>query len=286
MKQDIDIAHLRTFLAVVEHKSMTQAAQLRNLTQSAVSQQIKRLEITLDCELLQRSAAGVFLTPQGNRLLARASELVRKNDTTVAEIAGIEQTTEIQLGVPQDIVSSLLPNALKSFHQKWPDVHVTLVSASSQQLSEMFSNGQVDIALTTDSKIVSGAELLFKKRLIWIGAINGQSQNKRPLPVAVAQESCPFRQAATKVLASSGIPWRPVTQVGSLEPVFATLMADMAVAPFLSGTLPTGTQEIDNTLPSLPEFCLHLRMPKTPRTVAEKALCSEISDSLREQPVS
>ncbi len=282
MKRDIDIAHLRTFLAVVEHKNMTHAAHLRNLTQSAVSQQIKRLEAILDCQVLLRSAGGITLTEAGERLLPEAVSLVRSNDETVALMTGTEVDSDVRLGVPQDIVSSLLPKALGTFHQAYPDIQITLVSASSRQLMQMFKTGQIDLALTTDDNRDDCATVLFKKRLVWIGAIGGQAFKRRPLPVAVGHRECPFRKAAALALSDKKIPWRSVTQVGSLEPVFATLIADMAVSPFLTGTLPAGTEEVHKHLPELPEFTLHLRLPERGLSVSEKSLWDVLNDELTE----
>ena len=261
MKRNIDIGLLRAFLAIAEHRNMTYAATLLNLTQSAVSQQIKRLEENLSSQILIRSPGGVTLTKAGQKLLPKAIAMVRTNDEIVASMMDAEVQTEVRLGVPQDVVSSLLPNALATFHRAKPDVQVTLVSASSYDLIEMLKEGLVDIALTTDRNSDPSAVVLFKKRLIWIGAIGGAAYHKKPLPVAIGHESCPFRLAASSVLSSHRLAWKAVTQVGSLEPVFATLMADIAVAPFLPGTLPPGTEEVPQSLPELPEFHLHLRFP-------------------------
>ena len=279
MTRDLDIAQLRTFLVVAEHGNITHAATLRNLTQSAISQQIKRLEETIGCALLTRSSEGVSLTSAGGLLLPDAKKLVRSNDQILSNLAGIEVQKEIRLGVPQDIVCSLLPAALSTFHQAEPDVHVTLVSQSSRILRQMQREGQVDLILTTDLRACSNAVLLLQSNLAWIGAAGGQAYKKSPLPVAVGAQECPFRQAASRALAKDRIAWRPVTQVGSLEPVFATLLADLAVAPFLPGTFPHGTSSIRcSTLPKLPAFRLHLRKPSRALNAKESSLCEAISE--------
>lgn len=282
MQRDIDISLLRTFLAVAEHRNMTHAANLRNLTQPAVSQQIKRLEEILGGAVLSRSSAGVSLTEAGHTLHPHALQMVRANDDIVASLLNIRGDVEIRLGVPQDVVSSLLPSALVTFHKAEPDAHVTLVSASSRDLMVMLKEGEVDLALTTDRRANPNARVLFRKQLVWIGAIGGRAHAKSPLPVAVGAEACPFRQAASAALAKNRVAWRPVTQVGSLEPVFATLLADLAVAPFLPGTLPPGTEVIYTPLPDLPEFILHLHTPDRDLAKAEKQLCQAIIDHIEE----
>ena len=213
--------------------------------------------------------------------MPQALTMVRANDEIVASMIGAEVQTEVRLGVPQDVVSSLLPNALAAFHRAKPDVQVTLVSASTYDLIEMLKEGLVDVALTTDRNSDPSAILLFKKRLIWIGAIGGTAYNKKPLPVAMGHESCPFRLAASNVLSNHRLAWKAVTQVGSLEPVFATLMADIAVAPFLPGTLPHGTEEVPQSLPELPEFHLHLRHPIGGINTSASELSAAIENELK-----
>src|SRR5215217_1478616 len=91
--RNIDVALLRAFDAVVEAGGVTSAARLLNITQSAVSLQLKRLEETFGCRLIERDRRGIRLTPQGERLLAQARRLLRNNDEiwasmTVPEFAG------------------------------------------------------------------------------------------------------------------------------------------------------------------------------------------------------
>ena len=272
MIRDLDISQLRTFLCVAEHRNMTHAANLRNLTQSAVSQQIKRLEDVLARDLLVRKRTGVELTKSGLELVPLARDVVEQNDLLVSEVFGTAVHSDVRLGVPQDVVASLLPKALKVFHQRQPGTHVTLVSDSTKNIVQMLDNRQLDLALTTDSNRVARATLLKKIDLVWVGAKNGNALERRPLPVAVGPRGCSFRQAASHALAKKNMAWRPVTQVGSLEPVYATLLADIAVAPFMSGTNPSGTKPVSKGLPTLPKFFLHLRQPERSPSRASQQL--------------
>jgi hypothetical protein len=67
-----------------------------------------------------------------------------------------------------------------------------------------------------------------------------------------------------EALTKAGIEWRAICQVGSLEPVFATLEADMAVAPFLSRTVPERLTVVkDEMLPQLPQHHINLHIPSS-----------------------
>src|SRR4030095_4014543 len=81
--RDLDISLLRTFVSVSETRRMTSAARLVHRTQSAVSQQIKRLEVQLGSALFDRKAGAVHLTRDGEKLLIRARQLIALNDEVV-----------------------------------------------------------------------------------------------------------------------------------------------------------------------------------------------------------
>ena len=276
MMRDLDISQLRTFLCVAEHCNMSHAANLRNLTQSAISQQIKRLEETLNCNLMLRIPNGITLTEAGLELMPFARGVVDQNDALVASMFGIVAQVDIRLGVPQDIVASLLPSALKSFTQQQPEAHITLVSDSTKKLVQLLKKRQLNLAITTDDSRVPDAILLDKIDLVWVGGKKGKAFLKRPLPVAAGPQGCSFRKAASDALTSDNLAWRPVTQVGSLEPVFATLLADIAVAPFMSGTEPAGTEIVSKGLPKLPTFYLHLRKSDIPSSLVSQQLAETL----------
>jgi len=82
MARDIDIRLIRTFLTVAESGGMTSAATSLNLTQGAVSQKIKRLEALFGAELFERKQKKPRLTPDGERLMARAYRMISLNDDT------------------------------------------------------------------------------------------------------------------------------------------------------------------------------------------------------------
>jgi DNA-binding transcriptional LysR family regulator len=164
--------------------------------------------------------------------------------------------------VPHDIVGMLMPPILRVFRQAHPNVLVTLVSDTSRELYTLLRDRKIDLTLTTDQQRGGVGQHLLADRLVWVGAPGGEAHLRSPLSVALGQESCGFRASAVEGLTKAGIAWRPICQVGSLEPVFATLEADMAVAPFLRRTVPSPLVVLaDGVLPRLPAFHINLRLP-------------------------
>src|ERR671919_277603 len=134
MPHNIDTSLLRAFVAVAETGGMTSAARLVNLTQAAVSQQVKRLEDTFGRQLFERDRRGLRLTSSAERLLVRARRLLALNDEVWALMTAPDFTGEARLGVPHDIVGPYMPPVLKSFDQTWPGVRVSLDCRNSSHL--------------------------------------------------------------------------------------------------------------------------------------------------------
>jgi DNA-binding transcriptional LysR family regulator len=276
--RDIDVALLRAFVAVAETGRMTTAAKVVNLSQGAVSQQIKRLETLFGAALFNRQTDAARLTRDGEKLISRAHRLIALNDEVVSQMREVDFAGEVRLGVPHDIVGMLMPPILRAFCQEHPNVLVTLVSDTTQMLRTHLREKRVDLALMTELERGERDQLLLRDRMVWVGAKGGDAWRRRPLSV-LGQESCGFRALAIKALTKAGIEWRAICQVGSLEPVFATLEADMAIAPFLSRTVPErlGVQS-ERELPQLPQIHINLRLPST----GVAAVTSELARHIRE----
>jgi DNA-binding transcriptional LysR family regulator len=129
---------------------MTSAARLLNLTQAAVSQQVKRLEDAFGRRLFECDRRRLRLTPSGERLLFRAQRLLTLNDEVWALVTAPDFTGEVRLGVPHDIVAPYMPPVLKSFDQAWPGVRVSLVCSTTPKLLRALERGEVDLTLTTE----------------------------------------------------------------------------------------------------------------------------------------
>jgi DNA-binding transcriptional LysR family regulator len=277
--RDINIALLRSFVAVAETGRMTTAARVVNLSQGAVSQQIKRLESLFQVNLFERAADAARLTRDGEKLIAQAHRLIALNDDVLEQMQQADFSGEVRLGVPHDIVGKLMPPILRRFSQEHPNVLVTLVSETTRSLKAALSERKVDLTLMTESEPGKREQLLLTDRLIWVGSKGGDAWRRRPVAVALGQEGCAFRAVAIRALTKSGIEWRPICQVGSLEPVFATLEADMAVAPFLFHTVPDRVEVLpDGCLPPLPAFHINLRLPAKGVT----KVASELARHIRE----
>jgi len=263
MHRDIDTALLRAFVAVVETGSVTAAAALLNRTQAAVSQQIKRLEGLFGTQLFERHHKRLALRPDGERLLAHAHKLIALNDEVWGAMSAPAYQGEMRLGVPHDIVGPYLPPILNRFDRAWPRVRVSLKCTTTTQLLELLRKGAIDLTLTTEQRCGANGETLLEDDLVWAGARNGAAHERDPLPVSLGDEKCAFRPAVLKALRGTGRDWRPVCEVSSMEPLLASIEADLAIAPLLRTTVPRYLQIIDRDrrLPQLPKFLINMYLP-------------------------
>jgi DNA-binding transcriptional LysR family regulator len=279
--RNIDIALLRTFTVVAETGGMTKAGQVLNLTQAAVSQQIKRLEGQFQKRFIDRNRHSLRLTPDGERLHAHAQRLVSLNDEVWGLLTAPEFEGELRIGVPHDIVRALMPPILRDFSQTWPRVRIKLLPGTSLALLDALDRGAIDLTLTTETGCQAHGETLLSDQLVWVGARNGRSYTQDPLPISVAGASRTFRKAATDALARIKRDWRLVCEDRNMLVFYAMLEADLTVAPMLTYTVPSSLQLLDKDcgLPNLPTFNINIYAPKA--SIDE--LTSELARYVREQ---
>ncbi|MEN9409003.1 MAG: hypothetical protein RL216_977 [Pseudomonadota bacterium] len=244
MARTLDLVALRSFVAVVDAGGVTRAAGLLNLTQSAVSMQLKRLEEALNLGLFARAARKLTLTPEGEQLLGFARRMLALNDEALARLTSASFEGEIRLGVPHDIVYPAIPGILKRLAGQYPRVRVNLVSSFTLLLKEAFQRGELDVILTTEEGPGAEAERLGERPLVWVGAEEGLIWQKRPLRIGF-KDTCIFRRKAVAALDRAGIPWEMAVDGESEQAIEATVAADLAVSARLTHAMPPGMVSID-----------------------------------------
>ena len=230
----LDLTALRSFVAVSNAGGVTRAAGFLNLTQSAVSMQIKRLEDALGQKLLERSGRGVALTAAGTQLLGYAERMVALNDEAFDRLTHKAWEGEVVLGVPSDIVYPVIPRVLQHMERAHPRVKVRLISSTTRALRAAFGRGEVDVILTTETDRGPGGETLTTVPLRWVGAPGGGACRTRPLRLAFARD-CIFREGVVEALARADIPWELTVDSENDRTIEATVSADLAVTTSLEG---------------------------------------------------
>ncbi|WP_179951000.1 LysR family transcriptional regulator [Xylanimonas oleitrophica] len=146
----MDVRQIEFFLAVVEERSFTRAAEASHVSQPGLSSSIRSLERELRVRLFERSPRGVSLTPSGEAFLPRARRMLddaRAVRQEVLEASG-EVRGSLRLGAEQclgDLVD--LPDLLATFHGRHPGVTLSMVQAGTGSLLDAVRRGELDVAL-------------------------------------------------------------------------------------------------------------------------------------------
>ena len=146
----MDLRQLRLFIAVAEELNFTRAAERVNLSQPALSQQIRGLEEDLGVPLLLRTARGAVLTPAGNVLLEEARRLLDAADQGVRRVrraAGLEDRA-LRVGFDFVELGSIppLPSLLTAFRAQFPEARVEIQVLPHEQVEQALLEDRLDIA--------------------------------------------------------------------------------------------------------------------------------------------
>lgn len=252
MARTLDLTALRSFIAVSDAGGVTRAAGFLNLTQSAVSMQLKRLEEGLGLPLFARAARKLALTAEGEQLLAYARRMLALNDEALARLTHDDFEGEIRLGVPHDIVYPAMPGILKRLGALYPRMRINLVSSFTVLMKDQFNRGELDLIVTTEESPGPGGEPLSRRALVWVGADGGIAWQRRPLRLGF-KETCIFRPTVQAALDAAEIPWEMAFNGENQQVIEATVAADLAVSARLVDGLPPGTVPVDarGALPDL-----------------------------------
>lgn len=149
MFKGMDLATLTTFIAAVEEKSLSKAAEREDRVVSAVSKRIAELEKNLDKVLLYRHNRGVEPTPAGTLLYQRAKAIVRSFELTEAAIStfSTEGHVKIRLAANPSCILQFLPKLMAKFMQNRSDLSIDLVEAHSFDIPRLTSDGTTDIGI-------------------------------------------------------------------------------------------------------------------------------------------
>jgi DNA-binding transcriptional LysR family regulator len=146
----VELRQLEYFAAVARHGGFTRAADALWITQSALSQQVRRLEAELGVVLLRRTSRGAELTPAGEELLIHAEaalgEVARAREAMAGHAGGAVLGRVRVAATPVD--APRLPAALAAFHREHPALQVALRHAPARELPVLVAAGAVHVAVT------------------------------------------------------------------------------------------------------------------------------------------
>jgi len=145
----LNLVHLRVLAAVARHGSVTEAAKELQYSQPSVSHHLSRLEAATGVKLVQRAGRGIRLTPEGELLASRATEIVGRVDAASDELAaqvGL-QAGRVRLAANASVLSTIVPRAAATLARAHPGLELSLIDRHPLDALDALRRGEVDVAL-------------------------------------------------------------------------------------------------------------------------------------------
>ncbi len=261
--RNFDIDLLRTFVAIADAETFSGAAEKVHRTQSAVSQQMQRLETVVGKTLMLKSGRSKRLTEDGLRLLDYARRIIALNDeANIILSASPGHADVVRLGVNADMADNILPGMLERVARHHPNVLLEIRTGRSPFLMEELKKGELDLAITTRFDPERPRVLLRTSPTVWLCAGDYPFERKKPLQLIVSNEPSLFRAFAIEALDKAQLPWRIAYLSLNLGAIRAAVRAGLGVTVRNIEMLTPDLRVLGEVegLPRLPDVAFQLYM--------------------------
>ncbi len=277
--QNLDSDLLRTFLAITDAGSFLSGAERIHRSQSAASVQIRKLETLLGSPVFERHGRGIRLTGLGEQLEPVARNVIQQLDQARAALTGRELQGSLKIGIPDDHSREKLSSIIAEFARDHPKVELTVHCALSTGFSRQLATGDLDLAVHEVETVTNQMVLLRQEELVWAISRQHNLLERDPLPVALFDRACWWRDAALQSLADSGRPYRVVYSSESVTGVAAAIEAGIAVGVLGLSDLPDRLRVLvpDEGFAAVPASQLVLEFGRD----ASDPLCSAMSRAIQ-----
>ncbi len=259
-----DTPLLRTFVAVCDSGSFTKAAREVNLTQSAVSLHVKRLEDQVGSRLIVRNSRGIELTEPGEVLLSYARRILALHKEAEDRL-GRSDGTLIRIGAPDYFDFHILSSLLGEFTSRSPAVQLQIELGIGPDISALLDNGELDIAIVANEIGEGDGISLCREKRVWVAGRNLELDPETPAPLLLYPPHCRWRQLALDHLDRTGRAWTVVLQSAGTAGILSALDAGLGITIFPENGLPNTLKSLGSAeaLPALPDFEFVLRRRPT-----------------------
>jgi DNA-binding transcriptional LysR family regulator len=227
----LDIELLRSFVSVVDAGGFTRAGERVHRTQSTVSQQIRRLEESVGKPLLVRDGKRATPTEEGERLLTYARRILALAQEAQDVVARPVVDGVVRLGLPEDFAAYRLVELLSDYVRGRPTLRLDVRSGLSATLQILLDRGELEVALVKRNVGQSGGAMAWPERLQWVTSRKHPIDLTRdPVPIAVAEQGCLYRNRLIHALESAGRTWHVAYTSPNLSGIQAAAAVGLGVA--------------------------------------------------------
>ncbi|MDH3534763.1 MAG: LysR family transcriptional regulator [Gammaproteobacteria bacterium] len=227
----LDIDSMRALTVIAETGGITRAARRLNLSQSAVSHKMKRLEQKLNRGLFARVDGRLVLSADGEKLLAYARRMVRLHDEAYASFYQSDLAGELRLGITADVTAPGMAQILSSFSTNFPHVALTSRVAHTPELVRWLQSGEIDMALIEvfESERLDSDHALGRQRVVWLMADDFILDENRTIPFVAYHRDCFYKAWAEQALAGIDYSLRVVFECPSIDGMVNAVRSGLGV---------------------------------------------------------
>jgi DNA-binding transcriptional LysR family regulator len=240
MAQVLDIAPLRSLVAVADCGGFHRAGAALHLSQSAVSQHLRRIEAVIGQTVVERSGRGMVFTEVGHQVLRHARAILAAHDAALDDLGATEHTL-LTIGATEHGADVMLAGLSSALRERLPDRRVRFRLDRNVSLADSIERGLVDLAIMLDGAALDRANASGLIRLQWVSARTFAASARDPLPLVIFSEPCTLREPAFSILESHHVAYEVAAECGDLAGLYAAVRSGLGVALLpMIGKLPDG----------------------------------------------
>lgn len=280
---NLDLDLLRTFVAVADLNTFGAAAIAVCRTQSAVSQQMQRLESLIGKELFARHGRNKLLTEHGVQLLGYARKILRFNDEACLSLRANNLDGVLTLWAAGELTETILPLQLELIRSIYPKLILDVRIKNDPFQDDVICQQEVDLIIATSHPPHYDSTLLHLSPTLWYCAADYTYCKGDPIPLVMLKESSLHRDMMLDALNTAGIPWRVSYEAVTQSAVYAALKAGLGVT---AGTVDIMMCKelrvlgLFEGLPALPETKYLLCKHRETRNPVAEIIFNQLSNQL------
>jgi len=219
MTANLDIDSMRALTVIAESGGITRAAKKLNLSQSAVSHKMKRLEQKINRSLFTRSEGKLVFSSDGEKLLDYARRMVRLHDEACASFHQSDLSGRLRLGITEDITAPGIAQILSNFSSNFPNIALTSRVSHTPELIRWLEAGDIDMALIEvfESEQQDTDYALGRQDVVWLQAEDFSYDTDTAIPFVTYHQDCFYKAWAERALAGQGKSLRVVFECPSVD---------------------------------------------------------------------
>lgn len=223
---DMSLYSWNVVAMVAEHHSISQAANILNLSPSAVSHMVKKVEEGVGYPLFIRERNHFELTSNGKTLLPYIQNYLKSGTALQEEALRLKNSVEgsVHLAAYNNVIRNWLPAILKRFHEKYPNIKISIRQSNDVQIMQWMESGEIDLAIVFNSYYNASSFIpLHKTPVVCFtpkeyAPRNGTymtAEDLRDMPIILRTEN--FDRETNYVLSNAGIPFNSVFRIDNDE---------------------------------------------------------------------